>query len=50
MKSLGCPLKYIGQAERTFIRYKEHIHTIRKKSAILDIQTTYETQDIHTEQ
>jgi hypothetical protein len=33
MKCLDCPLKYIGQTRRTFnIRYKEHIHTIRKKN------------------
>jgi hypothetical protein len=30
MKSLDCPLKYIGQTGRTLnTRYKEHIHDIR---------------------
>jgi hypothetical protein len=30
MKCLDCPLKYIGQTERTFnLRYKEHIQAIR---------------------
>jgi hypothetical protein len=29
-----CPLKHIGQTERTFnIRYKEHIQTIRNNSS-----------------
>jgi hypothetical protein len=30
MKSLGCPLTFIGQTRRTFnISYKKHIHAIR---------------------
>jgi hypothetical protein len=29
MKFLDCPLKYIGQAGRTFnVRYKEHVNAI----------------------
>jgi hypothetical protein len=29
-----CPLKYIGQTERTFnTRYKEHIHDIRSNNS-----------------
>jgi hypothetical protein len=51
MKCLDCPLKYIGQTGRTFdIRYKEHIHAIRKNNGnsgysnhILDTGHTYGT-------
>jgi hypothetical protein len=34
MKSLDCPLKYIGQTGRTFdTRCKEHIHDIRSNNS-----------------
>jgi hypothetical protein len=34
MKSMDCPLKYVGQTGRTFnIRYKEHIHDIRSNNS-----------------
>jgi hypothetical protein len=34
MKCLDCPLKYIGQAGRTFqTRRREHIHTLRNNNS-----------------
>jgi hypothetical protein len=41
-KCLVCPLKYISQTGRIFNSgYKEHIHAIRNKTAIPDIQRMY---------